>query len=59
VQLELLLRQVAQQQEMYPCVCAGEERRVNEENPRSLIRGGRHEIQRALLEALGKGLGGE
>ena len=47
--LELLLWQVAQQQEMYPCVCAGEERRVDEENPRSLIRGRLHEIQRALL----------
>ena len=41
VQLELVLRQVAQKQEMDPCVCAGEERRVDEENPRSLIRGRR------------------
>jgi hypothetical protein len=44
---------------MDPCVRAGEERRVNEENPRSLIGGRLHANQRALLEALGKRLGGE
>jgi hypothetical protein len=59
VQLELPLRQVTQQKEMYPRVRAGEKRRIDEENPRSLIRGRLHEIQRALFEALGKRLGRE
>ena len=52
--LELALRQVTQKQEMDPCVCAGDERRVDEYNPRSLV-GGRA----PLIETLGKGPDGE
>jgi hypothetical protein len=47
VQFELCPRQVAQNEEMYPCVCTGKKRRVDEENPRSFMPGRRHEIHRA------------
>lgn len=51
---ERVSREVAQKKEMNPRVRAGEKRRVDEEDPRSLIRGAVHEIWRVLLETLGK-----